>query len=333
MSTSPCTRSTNGEAGTPRFGWAGEKEAEAAEAALAGRFEPLPARLLAATAPGRAAAADGGVRLWEAVRAVLGADTPNTPQQTGDCVAFGAKNAIEYLQCVEILAGDPEGFRPVFPPYLYATGRVLEGGGRLRGRAGSLGGWQAAAVIEHGVLRADAPGLPAYAGRVADAWGDGRSVRVPGGDGGRGGHVSRGFREFRPLAVEHPVGSAARVRTWDEAVAAVAAGHPVTVASNAGFRMTPGRDGFHARSGRWPHQMCLVGICDDSATPWAALLNSWGDVHGRLRDFATGTDWPTGTLRVRREALEHMLRTGEAYAYAAFRGFPPRRIDWGKVAG
>ena len=310
-----------------RFGWAGRDAAERAFEAVGGRLEPFPAAALEPTPDLAHRLADGGVRLWDLVRGVLGDDTANPPQRTGDCVAFGAKNAIEYLQCAEISAGQSEGFKPVFPPYLYATGRVLAGGGRLRGRAGSLGSWQAAAVLEHGVLRSDAPGVPAYSAAVADAWGDGRPAKTADGSG------RADFRDFAALAAGHPVGAAARVRTWDEVAAAVANGSPVTVASDCGFTMGPGRDGFHARRGRWPHQMCVAAICTDPARPWAGLVNSWGDAHGRLRDFAAGDPWPAGTLRIRREALEEMLNAGEAYAYAAFAGFPPRRIDWGGLLG
>ena len=312
-----------------RFGWAGKDEAERAFDSLQqsshalAEFPPLQ-KLSGA----ESAAADGGVRLWDLVRKVRGEDTPNVAQQTGDCVSFGAKNAIEYLQCAEIAAGESEGFKPVFPPFLYATGRVLAGGGRLRGRAGSLGSWQAAAVKEHGVLRTDAAGVPPYSGAVADAWGDGRKA-----SSGRTNGDAAGFRDFLTAAADHPVGAAARVRTWAEVVAAVANGSPVTVASDCGFTMRAAASGFHERRGRWPHQMALVAVCDDPARPWAGVLNSWGDAHGRVTDWRTGERWPTGTLRVRREAVEEMLTTGEAYAYAAFAGFPPRRIDWGGLLG
>ena len=305
-----------------RFGWAGRDAAERAYERNAARFLPFPLADLEPTPDLAAKLAGGGVKLWDLVRAVRGEDTPHGPQRTGDCVSFGAKNAVEYLQCAEIYAGQAEGFRPVFPPYLYATGRVLAGGGRLRGRAGSLGSWQAAAVMAHGVLRSDADGVPAYSAAVADAWGDGQD-----------------FRDFMKFAADHPVAAAARVRTWEEVAAAVANGSPVTVASDCGFTMKPGRAGYHERRGSWPHQMCVVGLSTNPERPWAALLNSWGDAHGRLTDFETPdgpgsqAKWPVGTLRVRREALEEILRTGEAYAYAAFAGFPPRRIDWGRLLG
>jgi hypothetical protein len=78
--------------------------------------------------------------LHEVVRKVLGKDTENYPQEIGDCVSFGAKNAIEYLMCCErLLKGDAEKFRPVFAPYLYRTGRIYVGGGQLGNGDGSLG--------------------------------------------------------------------------------------------------------------------------------------------------------------------------------------------------
>ena len=36
--------------------------------------------------------------LWEFTRKVLGKDTDMYPQEIGDCVSFGGKNSLEYLQ-------------------------------------------------------------------------------------------------------------------------------------------------------------------------------------------------------------------------------------------
>lgn len=291
-------------------GWAGEDAAQREWDHLASSFVPFVIAGATRTTHGQT------VRLWDLVRRVLSSDTPNVPQETGDCVSFGAKNAIEYVACAEIARGESEEFQRVFPPYLYATSRVLVGGGRLRGRAGSLGSWMARAVVEHGVLRSDLPGVPAYSGRVADRWGNGD-----------------GFREFLTEGRRHPIRSAARIETWDDLVAAISNGYPCTVASNAGFTMTPGNDGFHHRRGTWPHQMCVVAISDDAGRPWAGVLNSWGDVHGHLRDFETEEPWPIGTLRIRRDDIESMLRTGECFAYSQFEGFPQQNIAWGEVIG
>ena len=80
--------------------------------------------------------------LYEVVRKVFGKDTDNYAQEIGDCVSFGAKNAIEYLMATEkLMKGDREEWHPVFPPYLYGTGRVFVGRGQLDGSDGSLGSW------------------------------------------------------------------------------------------------------------------------------------------------------------------------------------------------
>lgn len=292
------------------FGWAGTDAANRAWELIGESFPPFfIAHQLQPTTGGIA-------RLWDLVRRVLNRDTENYRQETGDCVSFGAKNAIEYVQCAEILRGDLEEFQPVFPPYLYATGRVLVGENRLRGRAGSLGSWMAKAVVEHGVLRSNHDGVPRYSGSIADRWGNGD-----------------GFQAFLTEGRRHPVRSAARITTWDALVAAIVNGYPCTIASNAGFSMTAGSDGFHHQRGTWPHQMCIVAISDDARRPWAGLLNSWGDAHGRVVDFDSGEPWPVGTLRVRRDAIEGMLRTGECFAYSQFDGFPQQNFSWGEVIG
>lgn len=292
------------------FGWAGPDAANRAWKLIGESFPQFVIAHQSQPTTG------GTARLWDLVRRVLGRDTQHYRQETGDCVSFGAKNAIEYVQCAEILRGDLEEFQPVFPPYLYATGRVLVGENRLKGRAGSLGSWMAKAVVEHGVLRSNHDGVPRYSGTLADRWGNGD-----------------GFQPFLPVGRKHPIRSAARITSWDALVAAIVNGYPCTIASNAGFTMTPASDGFHQRRGTWPHQMCIVAISDDTHKPWAGLLNSWGDVHGRLVDFDSREPWPAGTLRVTREAIEGMLRTGECFAYSQFEGFPQQNFSWGEVIG
>lgn len=293
-------------------GWAGPRESARAWQQTKGLFRP------ANDLPSYSSVRGVTTRLWELVRKVLGEDTRNYPQETGDCVSFGAKNAIEYLACTEITSGDAEQFRSIFPPYLYATGRVLIGDNRLRGSAGSLGSWMAAAVMEYGTIASGAEGVPDYSGRLADQWGDGAD-----------------FRDFLDMGDDHPVKSAARLSTWEELCAAIGNGYPCTIASNVGYTMKAGRDGFNRRSGSWPHQMCVVGVSDDSRRPWAGILNSWGDVHGRLEDFDTGEPWPIGMLRVSRGDMEYMMRSrgGECFAYSRFDGFPAQDLDWGRMGG
>lgn len=251
--------------------------------------------------------------LYDVVRKVLGKDTENYPQQIGDCVSFGMKNAIEYLQCCEILLkGDFERFRPIFPPYLYGTGRIYVGGGRLGNSDGSLGSWMADAVVKYGTIPSDEEGVPKYSGSVAKSW------------GGPNGKVH--LDKWKELGQKH-LGSAAKINNWDELVAAICNGYPVTIASNQGFVMEADSEGFHAPRGTWNHQMAIIGVDNEHRTPYAIILNSWGDAHGKLKDFKTNEDLPIGCLRVKKGVVERMIRQGETFAISNLDGFEERPLD------
>lgn len=271
-------------------------------------YSGLPAGLVS-SAEGRKAF------LFQVVRKVLGQDTKNYPQQIGDCVSFGAKNAIEYLMCCEkLLKGDREKFRYVFPPYLYGTGRVYIGRGQIGYEDGSLGTWMAEAVIKYGTIPADEEGVPAYAGNVAKAWG------APNG--------ATYLNKWKPIGEQHPVRSAAKINNWSELVAAIVNGYPCTVASNQGFTMSPDSRGFHRPSGNWAHQMCIIGVDDEHPEPYAIILNSWGDVHGRLKSFYDSNEsLPVGVLRAPKSAIQSMIAAGETFAYSNLDGFPEQSID------
>src|SRR4028118_278230 len=60
--------------------------------------------------------AGGRSMLWEVGRKLMGTDSPNYPQEIGDCVSFGAKNACEYLQYWMIANGVRAKWTRVFPP-------------------------------------------------------------------------------------------------------------------------------------------------------------------------------------------------------------------------
>lgn len=244
--------------------------------------------------------------LWEYTRKLLGGDTKNYPQAIGDCVSMGLKNAIEYLECVEIiLKKDQEIFRPVFPPYIYGASRVLVGNGQLGNEDGSTGAWGATAVIRYGVLASDEPNVPPYSGEVAKQWG---RVGPP--------------KYTLDIGKKYPIKSAARIKNWDDAVASVTNGYPLTIASNQGFEMKPGPNGFHKVSGSWPHQMVVIGIDTEYQRPYAIILNSWANVHGILKCFYTGNELPIGCLRVDKDVFVSMMRSGECYGISNFIGFP-----------
>lgn len=257
----------------------------------------------------------GKMFLYQVVRKVLGEDTPNYPQQIGDCVSFGAKNATEYLTCCEMLMkGERQKYRAVFPPYYYGTGRVYVGNGQLGNEDGSLGSWMASAVMKYGTLFSDENDVPKYAGNIAKAWG---------GPSGRS-HLDK----WKPTASNYLVKSAAQIRGWDDLVAAIVNGYPCTVASNQGFSMEPDGRGFHRPQGNWGHQMCFIGVDDEYSEPYALIVNSWGDVHGNLKNFhESGEELPVGVLRCPKATAVKMIQAGETFAFSQFDGFPEQDLN------
>jgi hypothetical protein len=254
------------------------------------------------------------VRLWDAAKRVTGGQhLPNYPQQVGDCVSFGAKNAIEYLQCVNLadgidfalggpIARGPPEFRPVYPPYIYGTSRVQIGGGRLRGD-GSVGAWAAAAVQQYGVLRSDAPGVPSYSGSVARDWGKSGPPRT-----------------LIDEAKRYPVKTVAPVRTPDETRDAIVNGYPVTIASSWGTRNYDIRDGRRVArgDGSWAHQMCLIGYDGTASQPYWYCLNSWGpNAHP-----APLQGEPPGGFWLNEASLKKILAARDSFAFSGFDGFP-----------
>jgi hypothetical protein len=292
-------------------GWGGENLAREA-------FKLLSSSFYSGFSDEMKRAAEGKkMFLYRAVRAALGQDTKNYPQQIGDCVSFGAKNATEYLSCCDIvIRGDREKFRPVFPPYFYGIGRVYVGQGRLGNEDGSLGSWMAEAVMKYGTLFADEANVPAYSGSVAKQWGGSRGATE--------------LDKFKATASKYLIKSAAKINDWNDLVTAICNGYPCTVASNQGFKMETSATGFHSPSGNWGHQMCIMGVDDTYSEKYALILNSWGDVHGHLKSLdseKTDEDLPVGVLRVKRDTIERMIQAGETFAFSQFDGFPAQDLD------
>lgn len=247
--------------------------------------------------------------LFEVNRKILGKDTPNYPQEIGDCTSFMLKNCIEYLLCCDILLrGESEEFKSIFPPYSYGTAREI--GGMLGGGDGCYGSAIADAVKKFGVISTDTPGCPQYSGSVAKAWG---RKSAP--------------QEFKAIGVKHVAKATARIQNWSSCVNSVTNGYPVGVCSDRGFRMEASADGFHKPQGSWSHAMSIIGVDDEHSDPYGIILNSWGDVHGTVRDFVTDEPLPKGCLRVRAEYIDKMLKQGDSYNYSQHSGFLAQDLD------
>lgn len=286
-----------------RMGWAGPEAVEQAKPIV----EAMPEfRIVGEVGDND----DKNVRLWKAAIAVTGSHLPNYPQQVGDCVAFGAKNAVEYLQCVQMTRGPPASFRPIFPSYIYGTSRVQIGEGRLRGD-GSVGAWAAKAVQQYGVLAADHDRCPEYSGSISREW-------------GRNGPPEWALDEGR----KWPVKTVAQVSTAEEAREALCHGYPLTVASSFGSRDFRERDGrLVARgNGSWSHQMCLIAY--DGSAPsgerYFYCLNSWG---AKAHPAPLG-DEPPGGFWITWDQCDRIVGQGDSFAFSAFEGFPAQELDF-----
>ncbi|MEO1063729.1 MAG: hypothetical protein AAFZ07_20115 [Actinomycetota bacterium] len=257
------------------------------------------------------------VRLWKAAVTLLdGEHLPNYPQQTGDCVSFSVKNAVDHLSLNQIARDPfrPWEFRTVFPPYIYGTSRVQVGLGKLRGE-GSLVAWAAKAVRDYGVLATDAENCPEYSGRIAKTW-------------GRRGPPE----EFLEVGKRTPVRGIARVETAGDVRDALCNGYPVAIGSRFGTknRSIRERDGrmVARRDGSWSHALCVLAYDGSVDPPLFYILNSWGpSAHPEpLQDEPPGGFWITW------DDMDRMARDGDGWTFSDFAGFPARDMDFHVLA-
>lgn len=268
---------------------------------------------------GDAAAEDNSkknVRLWDAVLQLRGEHLPNVPQQIGDCVSWGAANAVNYLQAVQIIRGPPAEFHPAFPPWIYGAGRVWVGkshGSHFRGD-GLVGAYAAEALQIHGCLRADHPKCPPYDGAIARQWG------------------ASGPPEWaKEVAKANLVQSIAQVNSAKEAMDSIAGAHcPVTIASSWwGTTDIPVVNGRRVarRTTSWAHQQCLIAYDGSGAEPLFYCLNSWGpNAHP-----APLQGEPPGGYWIRWRDVDRICSEGDSWAISSFNGFPAAGPDWDEL--
>lgn len=250
------------------------------------------------------------VLLWQAAQRVNGGHLPHLVQEIGDCVSFGAANAVRYLLLVQIDRTPAAGaFHDPFPPYIYGISRVQIGGGRVGNSDGSIGAWAAKGVQEYGVVAADDPGVPAYSGAIARQW-------------GRQGPP----RDLIALGKQRLVRTVANVKTAAEVRDAICNGYPVTIASDFGSKRMIPQDGriVAKRDGtRWMHQMCVIGYDGSGPRPYWYVLNSWEpSMHP-----APLNGEPPGGFWIEESTMQYIAAQGDSWAFSQFDGFPARDID------
>jgi hypothetical protein len=252
--------------------------------------------------------------LWRAMdaahRARYGEPFKPSHQRIGSCVAHGAAHAIFCSESVAWSQGERDE-----PPLLVHQGAIY-GGSRVeaRGRDGSgrspVGGYSDGSTGYHAAKWLRDWGViykQPYSSRDCTV-SDGAIEKEMGAFGcggeGDGGRLDAEAKKVPCLYVT-------QVRTWDELVAAVTSGHPVTIASSQGFAKRLDAQSFDSPSGVWMHQMMICGVRFDREG--AAIMNSWGN-------YLTYTaprwpsDLPDGTFWADRRVVERILSQGDSWA-------------------
>jgi len=248
-------------------------------------------------------------RLWAPVLAVHGKHFLNVPQQTGDCVSWGLKNAIRYRLAFQAWKGKSVKAADPFAPYLYGLARVTVGGNRPSCRsAGAYPAYAIKGFQEYGWITESESAQP-YSGRLADNWGcDGPP------------------RQMLELGKARAKGDAYPIRSTDELIEALTNGYPCTIASDFGTSTIRQRDGRQVAEwdASWPHQMCIIAYDGSGSTPYFYVINSWGaNAHPKPLG-----DEPPGGFWVTLDTVAKMIRTGEFWAISDVPGFPANELDW-----
>lgn len=237
-------------------------------------------------------------------------------QKIGDCVSMGSAGAVDVLRALEFVMNKSLYIAETATEPIYAGSRVEIGKGQLGGEDGSVGAWAAEWVKRFGTLVRQKYGnidLTKYDGNRAKAWG------MP-----RAGCPD----ELEPISKEHLVQTTSLVTTWEELCDAIAAGYPVTIASNQGFTSTRDSQGFARPSGQWPHQMYISACDDESGRPGALIQNSWDD---NWISGPTQFDQPPGSFWADADVVVSMLRQQDAWAYSNLIGYPVKKFNLGDI--
>lgn len=292
----------------------------------------LPKPTFAAAAPEvMEQATPRDVYLWRAMDAAHRAryGTPwkcSNQLDVGSCVAHGAAHAVYASECVAWASGERDEI-----PFLAHQGAIY-GGSRVEARGkpgdgsrpyggysdGSTGYHAAKWLREWGVIH-----KRAYPSR--DCTESNPDIEREMGAYGCGGQGDQGRLDAE--AKKTPCLHVAQVKTWEELVAAITSGHPVTIASNQGFSKTLDKDSFAAPSAVWLHQMMVAGIRTDR--PGAAIVNSWGD-YLKYTAPRYPHDLPDGVFWVDRAVMERILAQGDSWAVSevAFGYRDINHSDW-----
>ena len=240
---------------------------------------------------------DKPILLYKAWREVFGSDPPYPAQQIGDCVSFGHAHGNDLLQCVEIILHDPSGpktwqdFQFTDTEFIYGTSREVAG--ILSRRDGSYGSAAVKAMTTVGMVSRAMLGKDgAYSGQRAKDWG---YSGVP--------------ASIKSEASPFKLGGSANVSTWDELVASIQNGYPVTICTGQGFNLARDSQGFCRAQGTWGHCMFIAGVRFDR--PGACVIQSWGPDQP---SGPTALDQPPFSFWADQQVIGRILAEGDSWA-------------------
>lgn len=232
-----------------------------------------------------------------------------------NCVSWATAHAADIHLAVMWKLGDASDWKQ-------AATEAIYGGSRVEAQGKTFGGWSdgswgsAAAKWSKGwgiVFREPYPtvDLSIYSADRAKQWGA----------YGCGGRDDNGKLDNE--AKKHPIKNVALVTTFEEAVAAIKSGYPISICSGQGFSNVRDKDGFLRAQGRWSHAMAAVGVRFDR--PGLLILNSWGT------NWVSGPKWPEdqpdGSFWVDANVINGMLRGRDSFAYSGYEGFPKKDLN------
>ena len=143
-------------------------------------------------------------------------------------MSFGHGHGNDLLQCIEIGLGQPLVYRETDTEFIYGASREIAG--ILGSGDGSYGAAAVKAMTTIGVVSREMLGSDGtYSGQRAKAW-------------GKTGPPS----SVQSDAASFKLGTAAMVSSWDDLVAAITNGYPVTICCDQGFQ-TDARPGWVLR--------------------------------------------------------------------------------------
>jgi hypothetical protein len=278
-------------------GWRGIDAVQKSCASKFGSFCQAAPHLFGDTAPSQP------VLLYKAWCDVLGQFPAYPAQQIGDCVSFGHGHGNDLLQCIEIALGQPAVYRETDTEFIYAASREVAG--ILGSGDGSYGAAAVKAMTTIGMVsRAMLGPDGTYSGQRARAWGE-TGPPPP----------------VQTEAAPFKLGAAALVSTWDDLVAAVTNGYPVTICCTQGFELTRDQDGFCAASGTWGHCMVIAGLRFDR--PGACILQSWGP---DIPQGPTALGQPDWSFWADQDVVTAILNEGDSWALSKAPAFQLRQL-------